>query len=158
MLVFQGNLLPSSALLPNGSDGTILLILSASCTPHLVVPWLGQVAAGFSLHRPSFMSRSVHVGFAVDKVVLGQVSLSSSVSPCWYHSIVTPYSWTIGPLVATVQRHSLTPPAWTTTLSTSSLKMMAVYFSKTLGHAGRILHGATTYNCLQLFLKIYVNL
>jgi hypothetical protein len=47
---------------------------------------------------------------------------SSSVLPCQNHSAVAPYlyiiwGWTIGPLVAAVQRHSLTPSAWKTNMS-----------------------------------------
>jgi hypothetical protein len=37
------------------------------------VPWLRRLVAGISPRRPGFDSRSVHVGFVVDKVVLGQV-------------------------------------------------------------------------------------
>jgi hypothetical protein len=35
------------------------------------VPWLRSLVAGLSLLRP----RSIHVGFVVDKVTLGQVFL-----------------------------------------------------------------------------------
>jgi hypothetical protein len=48
-------------------------------------------------------------------------STSSSVFPCQYHSAnalhthVAPGRWTIGPLVAAVQSHSLTSSTWTTT-------------------------------------------
>jgi hypothetical protein len=46
-------------------------------------------------------------------------SPSSSVSPIniippWIHTHISPEGWTIGPLVATVQRHSLTPSTWRT--------------------------------------------
>jgi hypothetical protein len=41
----------------------------------IAVPWLRRLAAGLSPRRPGFDPRSVHVGFVVDKVVLGQVFL-----------------------------------------------------------------------------------
>jgi hypothetical protein len=37
------------------------------------VPWLRQSVAGFSPRRPGFDPGSVHVGFVVDKVALGQI-------------------------------------------------------------------------------------
>jgi hypothetical protein len=37
---------------------------------------MSQFVAGLSLRRPVFISRSVHVGFVVDRVALGQVFLS----------------------------------------------------------------------------------
>ena len=37
-------------------------------------------------------SRSVHVRFVVDKVVLGEVSPSDSILPCQYHSRSGQYS------------------------------------------------------------------
>jgi hypothetical protein len=49
---------------------------------------------------------SVNVGFEVDKVALGQVSLSYSVLPCQYHYTVALHTHitfggrTIGPLMA----------------------------------------------------------
>jgi hypothetical protein len=39
------------------------------------VPWLGRLAAGLPPRRPGFDPGSVHVGFVVDKVTLGQVFL-----------------------------------------------------------------------------------
>jgi hypothetical protein len=36
------------------------------------VPWLRRLAAGLPGRRPEFDPRSVHVGFLVDKMVLGQ--------------------------------------------------------------------------------------
>jgi hypothetical protein len=41
----------------------------------LAVPWLRQLVAGLSLQRPRFISGSVHIGFAVHKVALGQIFL-----------------------------------------------------------------------------------
>jgi hypothetical protein len=37
------------------------------------VPWLMRLVAGLSTRRPGFDLGSVHVGFVVDKVALGQV-------------------------------------------------------------------------------------
>jgi hypothetical protein len=37
------------------------------------VPWLRWLVAGLSPRRPGFDPGSVHVGFVVDKVALGQV-------------------------------------------------------------------------------------
>jgi hypothetical protein len=37
--------------------------------------WLKRLVAGFSLRRPGFAPGSVHVGFVVDKVALGQAFL-----------------------------------------------------------------------------------
>ena len=37
------------------------------------VPWLRRLVAGLSLWRPGFDPRTVHVGFVVEKVALGQV-------------------------------------------------------------------------------------
>jgi hypothetical protein len=39
------------------------------------VPWLMHLVTSLSLQRPWFMLMSVHVGFVVDKVALGQVLL-----------------------------------------------------------------------------------
>jgi hypothetical protein len=39
------------------------------------VPWLRRLVTSPSPQRPRFMPRSVHVGFVVDKVALGQVFL-----------------------------------------------------------------------------------
>jgi hypothetical protein len=58
---------------------------------HKAVPWLRRLAAGLPPRRPGFDPGSVHVGFVVDKVALGQVfSLSSSVFPCQFHSTGAP--------------------------------------------------------------------
>ena len=37
------------------------------------VPWLRRLVAGLSPRRPGFDLGSVHVGFVVDKVALGQI-------------------------------------------------------------------------------------
>jgi hypothetical protein len=39
----------------------------------MAVPQLRRLASGFPLRRPGFDPRSGHVGFVVDKMVLGQV-------------------------------------------------------------------------------------
>jgi hypothetical protein len=41
----------------------------------MVVPWLRSLVAGLSLRRPGFAPGSIHVGFVVDKVALGQALL-----------------------------------------------------------------------------------
>jgi hypothetical protein len=38
----------------------------------MAVPWLRRLTAGLPLGRPGFDPGSVHVGFVVDKVALGQ--------------------------------------------------------------------------------------
>jgi hypothetical protein len=43
-------------------------------TLDLAVPWLRRLAARLPPRRPGFDPGSVHVGFVVDKVALGQVS------------------------------------------------------------------------------------
>jgi hypothetical protein len=43
--------------------------------PTQAVPWLRSLIAGLSERRPRFAPGSIHVGFVVDKVALGQVSL-----------------------------------------------------------------------------------
>jgi hypothetical protein len=52
----------------------------------LVNTQLRQFVTGFPPRRPGFVPRSGHVGFVVDKVTLGQVSPSTSVSPANSHS------------------------------------------------------------------------
>jgi hypothetical protein len=42
-------------------------------TPGRAVPWLRSLVAGLSPRRPGFAPGSIHVGFVVDKVALGQV-------------------------------------------------------------------------------------
>jgi hypothetical protein len=39
----------------------------------MAVPWLRRLAAGLPSRRPGFDPGSIHVGFVVDKVALGQV-------------------------------------------------------------------------------------
>jgi hypothetical protein len=78
------------------------------------VPWLRSLVARLSPQRPGFAPGSVHLGFVVDRVALGQVFFPSSlVFPCQYHSTVVLHThisygvWTICPPVAAVQRRSL---------------------------------------------------
>jgi hypothetical protein len=53
------------------------------------VPWLRRLVAGLSPRRPVFAPKSVHVGFVVDKVALGQGFLRVlrfspvSIVPSW---------------------------------------------------------------------------
>jgi hypothetical protein len=55
------------------------------------MPWLRQLVAGLSPRRPGLDPGSVHVGFVVDKVVLGQVFFpSTSVFPCQFQSTGAP--------------------------------------------------------------------
>jgi hypothetical protein len=57
----------------------------------LAVPWLRLVDAGLSPLRPGFDLGSVHVGFVVDNVALGQVfPPSTSVFPCQFYSTDAP--------------------------------------------------------------------
>jgi hypothetical protein len=73
------------------------------------MPWLRWLVASFSLRRPG----SVHVGFVVDRVALGQFFLRVLQFSHQYHFTMalhvhtSPGGW-IGLFVATVQRH-LTP-------------------------------------------------
>jgi hypothetical protein len=82
------------------------------------VPWLRHL----SPQRPRFTPKSVNVGFVVDKVALGQVFTDffcfllsiafhhiSPLSHIYIYIYISPGGRTIGLLVATVQRHSLTP-------------------------------------------------
>jgi hypothetical protein len=77
--------------------------------------WRRRLVAGLTPRRPGFTPWSVLVGFVVNQVALGHGSPppSSSVFHCQYHSTVALYThlspggWTIGPLMAAVQRHIL---------------------------------------------------
>jgi hypothetical protein len=53
------------------------------------VPWVRWLVAGLSPRRPGFAPGSVHVGFVVDKVALGQVFLR--VLPFYPVSIIPPW-------------------------------------------------------------------
>jgi hypothetical protein len=107
----------------------LLAAAESSChtflPPGLDMPWLGLLVAVLSPRRPRFAPVSVHVGFVVDKVILGQgFSPSSLAFPFQYHSIAALHAhvsfevWTTGLLVAAVQRHSLAPSTLTRTWTT----------------------------------------
>jgi hypothetical protein len=69
--------------------GTVLLFMIKKRTEKIsgvtfwtkAVPWLRSLVAGLSPRRPGFAPWSIHVGFAVDKVALGQVYLVLRFSP-----------------------------------------------------------------------------
>jgi hypothetical protein len=73
-----------------------LLIKHNNRTMNFVVLWLRRLVAGLAPRRPGFKPGSVHVGFMVDKVALGQVSLRVllfspvSVISRWLHGQITP--------------------------------------------------------------------
>jgi hypothetical protein len=75
------------------------------------MPWFSRLVIGMSLRRPVFAPGSDDVGF-VDKVALGEVFLRIlrffpvSIIIRWLSTLISPRRWTIGPLEATVQRHS----------------------------------------------------
>jgi hypothetical protein len=52
------------------------------------VPWIRSLVAGLSARRPGFAPRSIHVGFVVGKVALGQVFLR--VLRCSPDNIIPP--------------------------------------------------------------------
>jgi hypothetical protein len=61
---------------------------------YTTVRWLRRLLVSLSPLRPRFMSGSVIMGFVVDKVTLGQVSLQVQFSH-QYHSTRAPYSYII---------------------------------------------------------------
>jgi hypothetical protein len=78
------------------------------------VSWLSRLASSLLWWRLGFAPKPVHVGFVVEKVALRQVFLRVlrvspvNVIPLWLHTYVGLSSgeWTIGPLVAAVNRRS----------------------------------------------------
>jgi hypothetical protein len=57
----------------------------------MAVPWLRRLVAGLSPRRPGFDPGSVHVGFVVDKVALGQIFPRVLwFSHCQFHSTSAP--------------------------------------------------------------------
>jgi hypothetical protein len=87
--------------------------------------WLKQLVAGLSPWRLRFLPCLFHVGFVVDKGDIGrgflQVIRSSpaNIIPPWLSMLIyhlDSRGWTGGPLVASVQRRSLMPSTWKTTL------------------------------------------
>jgi hypothetical protein len=73
------------------------------------VPWLRRLVAVLSPRSTRFVPGSMHVGFLVEEVTLGQVSHRVLVFPCQYHSTevlhthVSSGGWTICPLLVAVQ-------------------------------------------------------
>jgi hypothetical protein len=66
-------------------------VWSGSNVYDLAVPWLRRLVAGLPLRSPGFDPGSVHVGFVLNNVVLGQVfSPSTSAFPCQIHSTGAP--------------------------------------------------------------------
>jgi hypothetical protein len=57
------------------SAWTFLIRLDVPVTMLLAVPWLRSLVTGLSPRRPGFAPGSIHVGFVVDNVALGQVFL-----------------------------------------------------------------------------------
>jgi hypothetical protein len=85
-----------------------------------VVSWLRRLVVSLSPRKFEFAPASVQVGFLAYKVALGQAllrvlqfPLSTSVHSVSPYSYIT-WGWTICPLVAAVQRRSLTPSTWIT--------------------------------------------
>jgi hypothetical protein len=79
----------------------------------MAVTWLRQLVASLSPQRPRFIPGSVHVGFVVDKVALGEVFLRVlrffpvDIIPPWLSMLISSsVGRTIGLLVATVQTFS----------------------------------------------------
>jgi general stress protein CsbA len=91
--------------------------------PVKAVSWLRRLVAGFSPARPGFAPGLVHVVLVVVKVTLGQIFsgfFGFSLSVSFHRSSLYSYVvWVLAicPLVASVQRHWLTPTTWTTTLT-----------------------------------------
>jgi hypothetical protein len=85
------------------------------------VPWLRRLVAGLSPWWSGLAPRSVHEGFVVDTVALGQIFLRVLLfSPVNILPHVCRLSggWIAGPLVVSVWTHRLTPSTWTTTTTT----------------------------------------
>jgi hypothetical protein len=62
----------------NSSDWDSRITRQLGYKHTLAVPWLRRLVAGLLSRRPGFDPWSVHVGFMVDKVALGQVFFSST--------------------------------------------------------------------------------
>jgi hypothetical protein len=73
----------------------------------VAVPWLRSLVAGLSPGRPGIAPGSIHVGFVVDKVALGQVFLRVvRFSLSIYHSTValqTHINWGMRNMLTEVQ-------------------------------------------------------
>jgi hypothetical protein len=79
-----------------------------------VVPWFRRLVAGFSPRRTGFAPGSVHVGFVVDKVAMGQV----------FFSEFSTFLYRLGyeQFVAGIQRHSLAPSLYMNNTNNEVLK------------------------------------
>jgi hypothetical protein len=93
-------------------ESSCCLDLSRPTLP--AVPWLRRLVAVLSPRWPGFAPGLIHVGFVVDKVALGQdflLILRFPVPVTFHRRSPTRFiwGWTVCPLVAVVQRRSLTP-------------------------------------------------
>jgi hypothetical protein len=90
-------------------------LIYATIPASKAVSWLRPLVADLSSQRPGFAPGSIHVGFVVDKVALGQVFLRVlrfspvNIIPPSLSKLISSGGWTICPIVAAVQRRSLTP-------------------------------------------------
>jgi hypothetical protein len=79
---------------------------------YLAVKLLRRLVAGLSSQRPGFMPVSVHVGFVVDKMALGQVYLPTSlvppvsIIPSVLNTHISSRELATGPVEVTVQTQS----------------------------------------------------
>jgi hypothetical protein len=74
--------------------------------------WLKSLVAVPSPRRPGFAPASVHVGFAVDKVALGQVFhrfLWFSLSTSFHHCSILIYHFPMRCAIALTKHHSIIP-------------------------------------------------
>jgi small ligand-binding sensory domain FIST len=82
-----------------GEDRVVAIVRTITCKlqfsrMYQAMPWFRQLVAGLSPPRCEFASRSVHVGFVVDKVALGQVFLRVlqlslvNMIPLWLSMII----------------------------------------------------------------------
>jgi hypothetical protein len=78
------------------------------------VPWFWHLTAGLSPWKTGFAPGSVHVRFVVNILRALRVPLSISLHRGLSYSYVI-WGRTTGPLVAAIQRHSLTASKWATT-------------------------------------------
>jgi hypothetical protein len=82
----------------------------------MAVPWLRKLGAGLSRRRPWSAPRVSLCGICGGRSGNGSVL---RLFTCLYHSNLALHDhmssggWTVGPLLAAVQRHSLTSPTWT---------------------------------------------
>jgi hypothetical protein len=77
-------------------------------TKKAAMPWLKRLVAGLSLRRPGL----IHVGFVVDKVALGQVSLRVLrffLPISFYHCSIFTYHHPMRCAIALTKQHHLGP-------------------------------------------------